>query len=670
MNLSKLFDPSSIAVIGASADKTKVGYALTFNLARDGRKRIYPVNPNHSEIIGLPCYPSVLKINGRIDLALIAVKAEIVPQMIEECAKKKIRNVVVISAGFKETSEAGAALEARVKRMAKEKKINLLGPNCLGIIDPHTNLNASFSPGKPMAGHIAFVSQSGALGTAMLDWAIQQDIGFSKFVSLGNEAGLTEVDILEYLAADKETKAILVYLEKISDGRTFIDTIKKITPKKPVVVIKAGRSERGKTAVMSHTGSLAPDDAVFLAACRSANIIVAESIREFYTFAKIFSQGVFRPLKKLIVLTNGGGPSVIAADLISLSRSLEMAELSEETKTALRKVLPPTAALNNPVDIIGDALANRYEAALDILVSEKNADGIIVIVTPQFMTEIEKTAKIIADYSRKKTIIPIFMGGETIVPALKILQKGGLQNIAFAKDIVEILDAFALGPSKGKTVTERIVAADKEAVPLGFIETQKTLKRYGLKPVGEIAKNRQELENLLKRTAYPIVMKIISPDIIHKTERGAVKLNINNVDEAEKFWQRVVADKDLRFEGVLVQPMIRGREVIVGLKQDPTFGPIVVFGLGGVFTELLKDVAMRVAPVDKKTAHQMIGEIKGHQVLEGFRGNRPVNFAALEKIIVAISKLALANPTIKEIDLNPVIANEKGAFIVDARFLR
>ncbi len=703
MNLSNFFNPKSIAVIGASPNKDKVGYSLVKNLLGGSRRKIYPVNPAYKKILNLTSYTSVLDIKNEIDLALIALRADIVPQVLEECGKKKISNVIIISSGFKEIGRSGLELEEKIKTIAKKYKITLLGPNCLGIIDTQNNFNASFAPEIPLKGSIAFVSQSGALGAAMLDWAKARGIGFSKFISLGNEADLTEIEFLEYLASDKNTKAIMLYLEKISDGKKFMRLAKQITRKKSIVILKAGRSNKGLAAVASHTGSLAPEDSVFAAACKQSGVITVESIRQFFSFAKLFHMGIYKPLKQLAVLTNGGGPSVVAADLIDLSKSLELATLKNETKNALKKVLPPMAAVNNPIDIIGDALSDRYASALKILVNEKNINAVITILTPQMMTQAEETAKLLGGFSKKKPILPVFIGGQSIYKALLEFKKNGLVNFGDSRDVVEILDAIqsdSKKPSFAKASTIAKALADKSegrqptTKMMGFEEIKKLFSNYGITLEGEFVREKSGLQNAFNKFNYPIAMKVVSPNVIHKTEFRAVKLNIKNLDEAEKAWDEIVNSikaklPNARVEGMVVQKMVNphtitgkdifakthspfgvgAREIIIGMKRDKTFGPVIVFGMGGIFTEALKDVSSRIAPVTKSEAKKMIEEIKGYPILKGLRGEKPVDFEKLENLIIAVSKLSLEHLEIQEIDLNPVMASENEAKIIDARVI-
>ena len=672
IRLEKLFDPASVAVIGATPEKNKVGYSLLYNLLQGKKRDIYPVTISRTEVLGLTAYPSVLKIPAPVQLAIIAVKSDIVPQVLAECGKKRVPFVAVISAGFKEAGPQGKILEEKIKAIAKKYHIALLGPNCLGVINPQAGFNASFAKKAPPEGKIAFVSQSGALGAAALDWADSQGVGFSKFASLGNEAGLTEIEFLEYLIRDKNTDAVLLYLEKVTDGKKFMRLVKTISRTKPVVVLRAGRSGGGQKAASSHTGSLAPEDAVFASACREAGVITVESIREFFNFAKLFQMKILAPCKKLIVLANAGGPSVVVADLIDLSGSLELAKLSDAAKRALAKVLPPMAALGNPVDIIGDALASRYQSALDILIKEKGADGIIVLLTPQMMTEAEATAELLAPYAKNKPIIPVFIGGESVGAGVGALKNNGLVNFEFPEDAIEALDAMAGLAGKKKEAPMPCAGAKSQARLMDYPPSAKLLRTYGAKIEGVFVRSKKGLKSALRE--YPIAMKVVSKEVIHKTDAGGVRLDIKNATEAYAAWDGIVKKikakiPKAKIQGMLVQPMLAGKEVIIGMKRDPVFGPVIIFGLGGIFAETIKDVSMRVAPVDDAVAREMMEEIKGYAILRGLRGEKPVNMKKLRKLIVSVSRLSLAHPEITELDLNPVMATPQAAKIADARLM-
>ena len=674
MNFDILFDPKSVAIFGARPEKNRVGYALVANLLQGGSRDLYPINAEFEEVLGLRCYKTLSEIEHPIDLAVIAIKASDVPSTLRDCASKGIKNAVIISAGFKEAGAEGAALEAELTAIAKENNIQLLGPNCLGVINAKSDLNASFIAKKPLLGHISILSQSGALGTSFLDWANNEGVGVAKFVSLGNEAGFSEVDMLEYLGNDPETSAILMYLEHVSDGGKFLELAREITKKKPLVVLRAGRSTRGMAAVMSHTGSLAPEDAVFASASRQAGIITITSLREFFNIAKLFTLGFMKPLPRLAILTNGGGPSVNAADLVELSSSLELATFDDATKNALRGVLPSMAAVGNPVDVIGDAGASRYESALNILTERDDIDGILVITTPQMMTDSAEIAQVIIRGSARKPLIPVFMGGTSVAPGVQMLREHGMVNFELPPDAIESLDALGGGRKKTPPFPTKQVFAS--SVMLGFDETKSLLSAYGINIFGTFVRSQSEID-----TVWPtlntdaVAMKAISKDVIHKTELSAVRLNISSPEDAKRVWDEIVSSvhaklPDAAIDGMLFQPMVRGKEVIIGAKRDATFGPVVVFGLGGIFVEALKDVSMLVAPINHNEARAMLEGISGANYLKAFRGAKPVDLDGIADTIVAISRLMTEHPEISEIDLNPVIATSEGVYVVDARLMR
>jgi acetate---CoA ligase (ADP-forming) len=675
MSLENFFNPKSVAVIGASSDPKKVGFALLSNLAKNKERKVYPVTISEKEILGLRTFPSILEIKEPIDLAIIAVRADVVPNILAECGEKKIKNAIVISSGFKESGSAGRELEELIAKIAREQGISLLGPNCLGVIDTKNNLNASFSSHDPLPGKLAFLSQSGALGTAVIDLAIGEGIGLSKFISLGNEAELTEIEFLEYLEEDSETSAILMYLENLNDGPKFFETLKRITAKKPVVIIKAGMGNHGNLAVMSHTGALAPQADVFIAACKQAGATTVSSLRGFFNIVKILSQTdeIKTPIQKLIILTNGGGPSVIAADLIDRSHSLSLMTLSEETKESLRKVLPPMAAVGNPIDIIGDALAERYDKTLEILSNIPEVEGIIVILTPQMMTDAEATAKVLAKYKNKKKIFPVFIGIPSVQTGRDELIKSGMVHFAFPRDVIDALDYLAKGAPKPNSALANHGEHKKSAVSgemIKFDEMQKLFTEYNISISGKFIWKKEDLENTLRECGDgSYAMKAISKEVIHKTEKRAVRLNISNFAEASLVWEELWKEIPA-VEGIVVQKMEReGREIIIGMKRDNTFGPTILFGLGGILAEAIKDTVLRVAPIEKTEALKMMHEIKGVKILTGLRGAPSVNFDLLADIIVNLSQLAISHPEIKEIDLNPVMATENSTILIDARVM-
>jgi len=681
-NLQNFFNPQTVAVIGASNNQSKVGYALLKNINTNKERKIFPVNLKEKEILGLVCYSSVLQIEEEIDLAIIAVPAEIVPQVLRECGEKKISSVVIVSSGFGEVLGRGIELENEIKEIAIHYDIALLGPNCLGVLDFHSDFNASFMATKTFTntkkGNISFLSQSGALGTAMFDWANKQGIGFSKFVSLGNEATLTELDFLEFLKNDDNSQAVLLYLEKISDGEKFIQIMKNITATKPVVILKAGRSNRGGEAVKSHTGSLVSDDAVFEAVCEQSGVMVVYSLREFFSIAKLFHIGILKPLNNIAILTNGGGPSIIATDLIEFSRGITLAKFSSELKEELKKVLPTTAVVHNPVDVLGDARALQYKSALEILVKEDNIDVIFTILTPQMMTEISATAEVFSSFHKQKPIIPIMIGGVVVQNGVSVLQDNGLVNFDFPEDAVRALDT--LSSQTGAMKKKREVSTHKKlshTAMLDFEKARQLLQSYGLISAGMLIKNKEDLITKIQQFKFDdkkMAMKIVSSDVIHKTDTGGVEINLEGESALLSAWDKIMTSvlnntTQEKIQGVLLQPMVQGKEVIIGIKRDPVFGPITIFGLGGVFVEVLKDVSMKASPFTKEEAKEMIEKIKGFSVLNGVRGDQPVNFDALVTIIMAVARLSVEHPEIKEIDLNPVIVNTDEAVIVDTRLI-
>lgn len=669
--LENLFNPKGVAVIGASGNPQKIGYALASNLVTDKKdRRIFLVNPSEKEILGEKVFADVKDIKENVDLAVIAVKPEIVPNVLRACGEKKIPYCIIITAGYKETGEEGKKREDELKQIAKNFNIKIIGPNCLGIFDCQNNLNATFGDKLPGVGNISVISQSGAVGTSMLDFAKKENIGFAKFISVGNEAGLIENDFLEYLLTDENTKAIALYLEAVSDGKRFLELAKKITAVKPLVVLKAGKTARGAMAVASHTGSLASENKIFEAVCAQAKVINVETISQMFDLLKMFNAGIYQPLENIGIVTNGGGPSIILADLLELSQSLNLATLTDKTKTALREVLPATAAVGNPVDVIGDALSDRYESALKILSKVKDIDALAVILTPQKMTQIKETAKIISKINKKKVLLPLFIGGIQIEPALKIFRQ---KNIAYFSDPIDLVKALDYMSFKNKIVIQN---KKEEAVvdQLDFSQTEKLLKSVGLATSGILLSDKKEIISATGKLPGPYVLKAITDKVLHKSDVGALKLNLQNAEEVEKAWEEISKNvfsktSDIKIEGMLLQSMTAGREVIIGMKRDATFGPTIVFGLGGIFVEALKDVSMRVAPLTPGDIDNLIGDIKGINILKGTRGQKAINFEALKQTILAISDLAIKHPEIKEMDFNPVFCDENRVNLVDVRII-
>ncbi len=697
-NLQSIFNPRSIAVIGASRTPGSVGHAVMDNLINAGFTGVvYPVNPKARAIRGVRSYASMLDIPDEVDLAVVIVPAPAVPNVMGQLGERGVKGAVIISAGFKETGAAGARLEADTVAIAHQYNIALVGPNCLGVINTEADvrLNASFAKGTPAAGNIAFISQSGALATAVLDYAKGQDFGFSKVVSLGNKADVNENDFLYHLWHDPDTRVILLYLEDLADGGEFIKLCREMTGegsnRKPILALKSGRTPQGAKAVSSHTGALAGSDEVYEAVFMQGGVLRVETVENLFQYATAFANQPLPRGRRVAVVTNAGGPGIMTTDAI-IRRGLEMATLSDSTREALQATLPPAAAVGNPVDVLGDAHEDRYRQAIEAVLEDPNVDGVIVVLTPQAMTKITETARAVIDAEEvsDKTILATFMGVVDVSEGVHMLRAHHVPTYAFPEDAVRSYAAMARYTdwvSRPRT-RYRTYEVDKEGVTQllasapqahGFIPTPtafKVLEGYGLPTVPwGLAHSADEAVQVAGNIGYPVVLKIMSPDIIHKFDVGGIQLNLGSADEVrqgyETMMQSIAAKQpDARLEGVFIQKMIsRGREVLLGMKQDPQFGPVLVFGLGGIYVELLKDVTFRVAPIREYSARHMIQGIRTYKLLEGVRGEPPADVEAIADSILRLSQLAVEQPLIAELDINPllVMAEGQGAFVADAR---
>lgn len=688
------FKPESVALIGASTNPEKLGFKILKNLIEGGFKgKIYPVNPKGENILNLKCYKSISEIPYFVELAIIVVPAEFVCDIAEECGKKGVKGLIVISAGFKEIGEEGKKREEKLKEIIKKYGVRLIGPNCLGIIDTRNKLNASFAFEMPPEGKISFITQSGALGTAILDWAIKENVGLSKFVSFGNKADVNEIDLIEELKDDEDTNVILLYLEGVSEGRKLIEVARKTISKKPIIIVKAGKTESGAKSASSHTGSLAGSDIAFNSAVKQSGIIRANTVEELFDYALIFSYQPILKGNRIAIITNAGGPSVMAVDMIE-EKGLLLSRFSEKTINLLKKYLPPVSNINNPVDILGDAKADRYEKAIEAVLSDENVDGIIVILTPQIVTQPYETAQSIVRTSKKyeKCVISCFMGGKRVEEGIKILKENGIPNYPTPERAVIALKGmddyrrFRESNLKGRfiefdvnkeKVREKIENLKRSKTKIiGDIEGREILFLYGINVVSSfIAKNEEECENFLKRNEGNFVMKLISPDIIHKTEAGGVKIGIKSPEEAKKAFKEIIDSArkykpDAKIVGVQIQKMIeKGIEVIIGVSKDVQFGHLIMFGLGGIYVEILKDVSFRIAPLTDIDADEMVNEIKSAKILKGYRNIPECNTEKIKETILKISQLVCDFPEIKEMDINPLIVNERDAIAVDVRFV-
>ena len=692
--LEKLFDPKSIAVIGASRREGKVGHSVLKNLLQHGYPgKIYPINPKAEEILKIKTYPTVLAVKAKIDLAVVAIPSPFVPSILKDCVKAQVNSVVIISAGFKESGKQGSQLERELVETIKNSGIRVLGPNCLGIIDTASSLNASFAAGMPSPGNIAFFSQSGALCTAVLDWALGEDVGFSKFISLGNKADIDEVDLLLTLADDQETKVILGYLEGVSNGTRFMEVAREVSRKKPVIIIKSGRTQAGARAASSHTGTLTGLDTAYEAAFRQCGIIRANTLQTLFDYAVAFAHQPLPRGPNLAILTNAGGPGIIAADAVENS-ILQMASFRENTISKLRKELPSNASIYNPVDVIGDAGADRYEKAMKTIVDDPGVDSLTVILAPQAMTKIKETAEVIRKISSAvsdKPIVSSFMGRLEVKQGIRILRSGKIPNYSYPERTISALEAMVKyrkwkeTPS-GKTLSFEInkkkaeeiftKAKEKSEANLTTEETRKVLSAYGFSlPQRIVTETSREAISAANSLGYPVVMKIVSPDILHKSDVGGVKVGITEKSQVARSFEDLISNAkrfmpEALILGVTVEEMIvPGKEVVLGSSRDPSFGPLLMFGLGGIYVEVLKDVSFRIAPLTFNEAELMIKEIRSYPILKGVRGEEPSDLIAVRESLLRLSQLVTDFSEILEIDINPlmVLPAGKGAVAIDSR---
>ncbi|MGB2954653.1 MAG: acetate--CoA ligase family protein [Anaerolineales bacterium] len=696
--LEEFFDPKSVAVVGASTSPEKLGYAVLENLVNGGYAKvgkIFPINPKADEILGQKAYPSVLDVPENIDLAVIVIPYPYVPAVLEECGKKKIPGVVVISAGFREAGMEGLERELELLEIAKKYQLRLIGPNCLGIIDTFTPINASFSAGTPPQGPMAFMSQSGALGTAILDWAQAGRLGLAKFVSLGNKADVSEIDLLKAWADDKDTNVIMMYSEGLPNGQEFIRVAREVTKKKPVVAIKSGVTKSGSRAVSSHTGSLAGSEQAYQAAFQQAGVLRANDMASMFDMALALG---YQPLLKgdrIAIVTNAGGPGILATDALERS-GMSLARFEVETIKSLEKQLPDAASAANPVDVLGDARGDRYRFALEIVSTDPNVDGIMVVLTPQAMTEIEDTARAVGSlsYEIDKPVLACFMGEAKVNKGIKVLREFDVPNFSFPeraslaframsqyREIKErkdpVYESFKVDNEAVRQVLERAKQDGRYAI--GDAEAWDILKAYGLSiPRSVLAKTPQEAVEIAGEIGYPVVLKIASPDILHKTDVGGVKVGLETPDQVQDAFELMIYRTerylpDALIWGCQVQEMAPpgGLEVLIGMNRDPQFGPLVTFGLGGIYVEALKDVTFRIAPFTRLEAKAMLEEIRAKALLEGIRGKPPVDKEAVIDTLLRMGQLVQEFPEIAEFDINPLIVypKDQGAIAIDMRLV-
>lgn len=697
MNLASVFYPKSIAIIGASTHVGTVGNSVVKNLAEQGYSGpIYPVNPKADTLYGLKCYKDVSEIDKEIEMAIIAIPAAAVPGVLEQCGKKGVKALIIISAGFREVGQVD--LENEVRDICVKYDMALIGPNCLGVINPEMRMNASFAVNVPDMGDVAFISQSGALCTAVLDYAQYLGIGFSKFVSIGNKACLGELELLKYLATDEKTKVIAMYIEQLKNAREIIETAKQITRgpnPKPIIAIKAGKTSAGAAASASHTGALSGDDASYQALFEQSGIIRAGRVQELFEYAQVFSDNKLTKGKNVAIVTNAGGPGVLTTDE-AIMNGLALARLSEESTRKLNEILPPAANKHNPIDVLGDAQADRYKATLEVLVQDEAVDGILVILTPQAMTQIEETAKIITEI-RKSTDKPIavsFMGQKTVSSAVDYMKQFNVSTMSFpepaAKAMATLMkfsewsrqteeDGFSF-QDVDKAAINRIFTDAKANGTTKFPEAEamKIMQAYGFPQLkSRAAGSASEARQAAMDFGGTVALKIISKDILHKSDVGGVLLNLSAEDAGNKFDELIknVSAKvpTAKIDGALVMQMAPegGTELILGANKDPNLGSMIMVGLGGIYVEVFKDVAFGIVPLRKTDASRMIGKLKSNKILQGVRGQGKLDIDALVNCIGRLSQMLVDFPQIKELDINPlrVLPDGKGVIVLDARIV-
>ncbi len=686
-DLKNIFlNPQSIAVIGAS-EKPGVGKAIFSNIVNGYKGKIYPITPSNPTVFGINAFKSVIDISEDIDLAVIATPNKIVPQIMEEIGKKKIKGVIIVSAGFKEVNESGAQLEKQIGDIGKQYGTRIIGPNCLGImsLSQSSMMNATFLKITPEVGGIALVSQSGAICAATVEDAIAQGIGFSKVISMGNKVDMDENDILELLSEDDDTKVIVMYLEDIHDGKRFMQIAKRITKekKKPILVLKSGRTPEGAKAAMSHTGALMGSDETYDALFKQSGVIRVDTMQELFETSTAFAKQPIPPLNGgVVIVSNAGGPAIISTDACS-KYGLKMADISQ-SESEIAKVIPPHGSSRNPVDIVGDADFNRFEKVLNEVLSNDNVSAVVTMCTPSATLDYNELAKTIIKTSKDsgKTMLAALMGLAEGIENKQILSVGGIPHFMYAEPAIRTLEAmfrhrrwiekedtspkkFEVAKTKARDVLENVIKSNR----MNLLEEEgyEILKAYGFStPKKFLTTNEEEAARAAQEIGYPVVMKIVSPQIIHKSDAGGVKIGINNQQEAIKAYNEILLNvkkykSDAEIKGVLVQEMIgSSKETILGAKRDPLFGPLIMFGLGGIYVEVLKDVIFRIAPIDEQQAKEMVESIKTIKLLKGARGEKESDIDGIVESIQRLSQLVTDFPEIEEFDMNPLLVLEKG----------
>ena len=698
-SLNAFFKPKTVAVIGASEKPGGVGRALLENLGTF-HGALYPVNAQRDSVLGKKAYRSIASVPAKVDLAVIATPAATVPGIIRECVQAGVEAAIVISAGFKESGAVGTELEHQILEAIKGTKLRVIGPNCLGVMGLHVNLNATFSKDMARTGNVAFLTQSGALGTAIIDWSLKEKVGFSAFVSIGSMLDVGWGDLIRHLGDDPQTHSIMIYMESVGDAPAFLAAVREVAPIKPIVVIKVGRTDAAAKAAASHTGALTGSDEVLDAAFNRAGVIRVTTIEEFFSMAKVLAKQPLPNGPRLSIVTNAGGPGVLATDTL-VECGAQLATLAPETLSELNKVLPAHWSHSNPIDILGDADAARYAAAVAVAAKDPGADGVLVILTPQAMTDPIATADLMRTYAKMegKPLLTSWMGGTRAKTGRNILTEAGIPMFDYPDDAARAFSNMwryskSLLPREEEAVDGKV--APKSAEPesakvtalIGAIrkrggtllteyESKQVLSAYGIPTVEtRLAVTPEDAIATAEAIGFPVVLKLHSDTITHKTDVGGVRLNIRNTSEVRSAWEAIEGAVKAKhgpghFQGVTVQPMVmlKGCELILGSSLDPQFGPVLLFGAGGVLVEVFKDRALGLPPLDPYLARRLMEQTKIFKVLKGVRGRSSVDMAALDQILVNFSRLVAEQRWIKEIDINPLLASPERILALDARIV-
>lgn len=696
--LHELFNPESVAVIGATDRVGTVGYELMRNLVGSGYQGIvYPVNTTRRSVLGVRAYPSIGDVPDKVHLAIVATPAATVPQVVEQCGKAGVSGLVIISAGFMEIGEEGRTLWAKALESARRYGMRMLGPNCLGFIKPSIRLNASFGNKMALPGKLAFISQSGALCTSILDWSVHNHVGFSHFVSIGSMGDIGFHDLIDYFGSDSETQSILIYMESLTNAKRFMSAARAFARTKPIIVLKVGRSTAGAKAAMSHTGSLTGDDSIFDAAFRRAGIIRVNTISELFNSAQTLAMQPRPRGNRLAIVTNAGGPGVIATDTL-MQLGGQLAPISETSMAQLNTVLPAAWSHANPIDVLGDADPQRYRQAVDLSLKDPNTDGVLVVLTPQAMTkptEIAQEIVTLAHQSQGKTLLASWMGADDVARGEELLLGAGIpgfatpelavncfmQMVQYSRNLALLYETPESTPAEfipkmdeNRKLIDKVIRDGRQTMT--EVEAKAFLANYDI-PVGRhgVATTTTEAATVARDVGFPVVMKILSPDILHKTDIGGVVVGVASEEEARKAFDGILsrakaARPTARIEGVLVEEMAKKKyELLIGCKKDPIFGPVIVFGLGGVAVEVFRDTNIALPPLNMALAQQLIEETRIYQLLKGYRGMEGVELKALQFLLLKFSYLIMDFPEIKEVDINPFGIDRSGGVVMDAKII-